>query len=444
MLAKLTEKADRGTPEEKFKATWKMLFLILGIEAVALAASSLLAVGIAWLFKSEIIGMISVFAFIPAFTLLQLYLISSNGPFSGSIEKLSKKVEAFEETSKKTVRRYNVMPHFGKMFKHFQVLDVIKNEEFVPCVDANGKPSAHVKVSKSDKWVFILGGYLPIDLICGYNKEKNEIYAIDGTIIKLPLIAKISSISSCIERFFEERGDYFKDMPQDAELEFEAALKRPKDELSKADWGRVRYLWWKYIASNNAGSKDGPKNINFSPISKDETVNGEIFERVLSGAEIARTVNAVRSDKIDILTYMNFDDYKNEYSVCNGIKILEELKAPKFIAGKDFLFECLRDVDEAYFHMAVDLLKKFPKEIVTEELEKHAKIAYKNYDVMKLGGLLYMAKEINYEIKFIKEVKEQAAEMKRIVPGFDLDEENLFGDDDVQRFSLGAYMYQKK
>ena len=444
MLSKLTEKAERGTPEERFRATWKIFFLILGIEAVALAASALLAMGIAWIFKSEIAGMVSVFGFIPVFTILQLYAISPDGPLSGFVDKVTKKVEAFEEASRKTVRRYGVMPHFGKMFQQYQIKDIIEGEEFIPFTDSNGKAYSHIKVSRSDKWVCILGGYLPIDLICGYNKNKNEIYAIDGTIIKLPIRAKFSAVSSSIEVFFNERGKYYKDLPSDAELKFEEALRRPSHELSKADWGRVRYLWEKFIVTKGSDTAANLPADKYEPVTQDGTISSDIFERVLSNSEIGRTAGAVRAKKVDLSSYMNFDEYKNEYSVCNGIKLLEELKSPRYLEGMDFLFECLRDVDEAYYHLAVDLLKKFPKKMVSDEIEKHARLAYENYDVMKLGGLMYMAKTINYEIKFVKEIKEKAAENKNFVPGFDFDEEAVFGDDEVQRFSLGAYMYQAK
>ncbi|WP_026526658.1 hypothetical protein [Butyrivibrio sp. VCD2006] len=451
MLDKLLDKAERGTPEERFDAGKKVFFLIFGMEALALAASSLLSVATAYLLGSEIAGMVSIFLYIPAFTLLFLYLIDERGPFGEKLERLSEKIGALKESAKKTSKRYNVMPHFGKMFKLSQIIDILRNEEFVP--HSSCKKHKAVKVSKSDKWVCILGGYLPIDLICGYNKDENEIYAIDGTIIKLPLMAKLPDISNSIEAFFEERGEYFKTMPVNADAEFKTALRRPADELSRADWGRVRYLWEKYIASNKTKDSSDTSKQKYAPVSKSGAPNADFFERVLSDAEIAKTASAVRNGKIALSHYMDFDDYKNEFSVCNGIKLLEDLKQPNnFLQSADFLFDCLRDVDEAYFHMAVDFLKKCPKESVEEEIEKHVKIAYEDYDVMKMGGLLYLAKQINYEIDYVKKIKEaQSAPLKEgtgdtevTVPGFDFDEVAAFGDEEVQRFSLGAYMYQKK
>ena len=442
MFDRLQEKATKAGPEEKSKITCLILGGVLGIEALSLALSALLSVGLANLFNNELVGMISIFAFIPAFTLLFLYLIDEKGPFGNFFEKKISK--SLEEASGKKVHGYGRMPYFGKMFRFSQIMEYIKKEEFTPFINQHGKINNNLKISRDDKGVFICGGYLPIDLICGYNKEKNEIYAIDGTTIKLPLRVKLLKMGDDIEEFFAERGGYFTDMPENADEKFEAALKRPSYELSRADWGKVRYLWEKLIASNSKNRKNKASEKKFNPVTDSGALNKEIFERVLSDAELERTTGAVRGNRVALSRFMCFKDYKNEYSVCNGIRLLKSLKSPKNLDGIDFLFDCLNDVDEAYFHMAVDLLKTFPKELVAKELEKHAKLAYERYDVMKLGGLLYMAKAISYDIEYIKQLKESDAKKAKMVPGFDFDEESMFGDDEVQRFSLGAYMYQEK
>ena len=132
MLARLAREAENGTPEEKFYATWKIFFLIFGVEAVALAASALCAVGVAGLFKDELYGMVSVFAFIPAYTILFLRLLKDGSPLSNFLGRVFAWISEKRAISKRTVRRYNVMPHFGRMFKFSQVMDILNNEEFVP------------------------------------------------------------------------------------------------------------------------------------------------------------------------------------------------------------------------------------------------------------------------------------------------------------------------
>ena len=443
MFDRLQEKATKAGPEEKNKITCLILAGILGIEALSLTLSALLAVGLAFLFNSEIVGMVSIFAFIPMFTLLFLYLIDDKGPFGDFIEK--KVSEKIDEVSGKKVHGYGRMPYFGTMFRFPDAMAYIKKEKFVPFINQHGKINNNLKISDDDKWVCICGGYLPIDLICGYNKEKNEIYAIDGTTIKLPFRVKLNKMGDDIEEFFAERGTYFTEMPENADEEFDAALKRPSYELSRADWGKVRYLWEKLIASNSKNrEKNKAATAKYVPVSDRGNLNKEIFGRVLTDAELERAAGAVRGQRVALSRYMNFKDYKNEYSVCNGIRLLKSLKSPMNFEGIDFLFDCLNDVDEAYFQMAVDLLKTFPEELVAKELEKHAKLAYERYDVMKLGGLLYMAKAISYDIEYIKKLKESADEKAKMVPGFDFDDEEMFGDDEVQKFSLGAYMYQEK
>ena len=49
--------------------------------------------------------------------------------------------------------------------------------------------------------------------------------------------------------------------------------------------------------------------------------------------------------------------------------------------------------------MAVKVLCEFPREELTEKIEEDVQKAYESYDVVRLAGLMYMAKEIDYEIK---------------------------------------------
>ena len=55
--------------------------------------------------------------------------------------------------------------------------------------------------------------------------------------------------------------------------------------------------------------------------------------------------------------------------------------------------------------MAVEILKSYPKTVREERIEYYAKLAHENGDVEKFGGLLYLAKELKYEIKYVDKMK---------------------------------------
>ena len=99
--------------------------------------------------------------------------------------------------------------------------------------------------------------------------------------------------------------------------------------------------------------------------------------------------------------------YKTDQSVCNAIELLKLLRYPQNLEGCDFLLDCLRDVDEPCFFMAADLLKTYPHKLLEEKIEEYAAKAHENGDVEKFGGLLYLAKELDYEIKYVEKMKEK-------------------------------------
>ena len=106
---------------------------------------------------------------------------------------------------------------------------------------------------------------------------------------------------------------------------------------------------------------------------------------------------------LDAIT--GFEDYANEYCVCNAVKVLQLLKYPKNKEGMEFLFICLWDLDEAYFSLAADVLAAFPKDILEKELEERAKLYHESEDALRLAGILFLAKKIKYDIRYVEEVK---------------------------------------
>ncbi|SEK29530.1 hypothetical protein SAMN04487770_101129 [Butyrivibrio sp. ob235] len=328
---------------------------------------------------------------------------------------------------------FGKLPHFDKMLGRSHIVKVLKNEKFHNYTTRNGTKLKHIKISDSDKWICILGGYLPVDLICGYNKSHNALYTMDGIAIILPEKARKDTISSEIETFFEERGSYYTQVPPRAGTEFNTAIRRDRSELSKADWGRARYLWEKAMVSREDSYwKNNSKAHKYRPVSKEKGIDTTIFERVLSDKEIERTATAVRNKKVDLSFYLDFKVYKNEYCVCNAVELLDNLHYLNSSEGIDFLFDCLCDVDEAYFTMAIELLKKYPRKSLEEKLEIYSKNAYDSGDAQKLAGMMYLAKEIEYEIPFIKLLKGEETDPA----GFEINEAALYGSEQAQQFVM--------
>ncbi len=352
------------------------------------------------LFTFPVLGMFAV-------ALLMGYVEDKiTGADEQEVSELEKREEHIEKES------FEMAPHYGKLFGQDQVRELVGNYSFSPFTDEKGKELKHILISEDQKWVNILGGYIPMDLLCGYNEKKNCIYTIDGAIIELPFKAKLPHIKKELRSFFETRGMYYKVMPAISVQSFEELI--GKDEsLSKADWSKVRYEWEKTILRNE-------KNFNnlelkkFSPYSmKTKDDDGEIFfERVLTTNELKRTSKAVRRKHVDIEDFLVFDKFKNEYSVCNGIELIKMVNYPQKRVGIDFLFECLRDIDEAYFMPAVELIKEYPTDIVYKKMEEYVKKAYESGDVMRLAGILFLSKRMGHETEYIKQKKEEIRQRK--------------------------------
>ena len=448
MFDNLRDKSQNGKWYEKLWAQFAISFLIMGWTAISALITAIIFMGMEGLFSSEDAMVLpALTTFIIIFSLPELIMVIIARLQEGTHIK-----SKYRKGDPHVITKYDKLPHFEKMLGQDRAKEMIANENFGYYVSKSGRTSKHIKVSSSDKWVCILGGYFPTDLLCGYNKDLNELYTIDGMVIKLPKKARLSHVRTEIETFFEDRGSYYKAVPPKAGTEFNTALRGPRSRLSKADWGRVRYLWEKSMVSSSRNYwHNNIRNERYRPVSKDGTISGTIFERVLSDRELASTTDAVRSKKVPLKRYLNFKEYQNEFCVCNCIELLNLLGHPKNAEGIDFLFDCLCDVDEAYFLMAVDALKQYPYRMSKPKIEENAQTAFEKGDVLKLAGVMYFAKEIGYEIEYIKQLKQNqkqdasvnntATEAENTIKEFELDEKELFGSAEVQRFNPGGVAY---
>lgn len=79
-----------------------------------------------------------------------------------------------------------------------------------------------------------------------------------------------------------------------------------------------------------------------------------------------------------------------------------------------------------------------------KKIEENAQIALEQGDVLKLAGVIYLSKELGYESRYIKQLKESAStnetamEAENTVREFELDEQALFGSEEVQKFNSGG------
>lgn len=309
-----------------------------------------------------------------------------------------------EEVARWYTSTFGITPHLDKYINLHERLKVIMSQKF----RSYDKGARFIKVSENDKWVKIFNKYYPLDLICGYDNTNNELYFIDGYTVKLPKLACIDKYNRAIDTFFDKRGYMYDNLPPASKESFDKIVADSINTFEKVDWATLRYEWEMAIAKEKGNtSKKSSANSNHLM-----THSGKLkqiyYTRPLSQAEITRTTEVFKNGNRSIAEITDFNAYLNEYCVCNGVKILGELGYPANTKGLDFLFTCLKDVDEACFLPAVDVLSKVPLDVLAPTIEEKAREAYMKCDVLRLGGILYLAKNLNYEIEYVKELKMNA------------------------------------
>ncbi|SEL86825.1 hypothetical protein SAMN04487770_11969 [Butyrivibrio sp. ob235] len=376
---------------------WNATILIIWIIFMGISLASAMVDGVNLVSNQKIFeGIVS----LAVFSIVAFYIIYSS--LKSMFPSLLSGKRAGQQKEK-----YDKFPHFGKELNNEKVSMIIEKSTFSDYVTKDGETLKNVCVSDDNKWICILGGYLPADLICGYNAKKNELLAIDGAAIKLPFKAKMPQIRRDLDAFFKDRGIYYKSLPKNAEDSYYKARHTFGLYIDREDFGRVRYLWEKDLANEDNEYFTSDKNGNNCRASDERDITFAIFERVLSDNDILKIAENVRGGRTSLSRFLNFQNYLNEFSACNCVELLEKIEYPANAAGIDFLFDCLGDVDEAYFRPAVAALQGYPRHAVTMKIEEKVKLAYENYDVVGLAGLMFLAKEIDYTIEYIAQMQEQ-------------------------------------
>jgi hypothetical protein len=314
------------------------------------------------------------------------------------------------DTEQWFVSTFGITPHLERYIELPERIRVISEKKFRPYRHNVYGRVSYIKVSEDDKWVKILGKYFPLDLICGYNNETNELFFIDGYVVKLPPKAMTDRFNKCIEDFFDERGYTYDNLPSGSRERFDKLVGDRLGQFETIDWSGLRHDW-EMATSDAIEERNVKKSVadRYKPVLRSGKLNRDYLKRALSPKEIQLTAEVFRDSRfsISVSEVTDFSAYINEYSVCNGVYILRELKYPANKKGLDFLFECLKDVDEAYFMPAAQVLSEVPVEVLAPVIEKKAEEAYLRCDVSRLAGIMYLAKEIDYDIKFVDDLKKR-------------------------------------
>ena len=343
-----------------------------------------------------------------------------------------------EDSTESLEARYikKKMPYFGDKFGKELFDKVTEKDKFLAYVYEDGHESEILKINEADKWISIDEQYFPLDLIYGYNVFRNEIYTVDGKAVKLSekLIRKKGRNE--LKAYLEKRGCFRENRIDKAGTYYNRTFAGHDTDLKKADWARGRYSWEKRIA--NEYYSQG-RIYGFTPFDQSGKVDPELFTRVFSKYEMSKVMMDARGNEDKLAQVLDFNRYANEYTLCNGVEFVKLLNDSNYEPGMDFLFDCLRDIDEACFGVAVSVLRRFPTDRVKVKLEERAQLAYESDDAMHLAGLLYLAKEMNVTIDYIENIKNGVSngEAKKFIP-----EETQQGESVA--FEIGGAAYQKQ
>ena len=188
MLQKIYDFANKGGFLRRLLATLAILAIVGVGGTVGFFLAIFLCMGVESLTGSDALTDLSIILFLPT-GMLGLPWIMLKGLPHKRIKKTTGR-EYSRLLNWNQVVEYGETPYFGEMFGHDKTKKLLSDETFHLYTFENGKKAHYLRVSESGKWFSILGGHLPVDLICGYNKSKAELYTVDGVIIKLPTLAE--------------------------------------------------------------------------------------------------------------------------------------------------------------------------------------------------------------------------------------------------------------
>ena len=302
---------------------------------------------------------------------------------------------------RKAFKGIGSVPYWGEKMGQEKVDKLLSAEEFYPYTYSDGKDSLFIKISKSRKWLKVAGRYYPIPFIAGIDKGELGIVMLNGKIVPYQFYLLFPGFTRVLYELYPNYK-FFKDRIKSGGYEesfehiFETACGSDITQLDRADWERIRYDFERAFA--NLTVDTGNMNLKQS-----------IFKYVL-GKNQLKSLKKSQYSKKEISAgdeILNFEEYDDDYCICNGVTLLSMIGYPANKEGIDFLFKCLGNADAPYFQPAVEELEQFDKKLLQHKIDLEVEKAYYEKDALMLGGIIFLAERIGYEIPFIKEIKEE-------------------------------------
>ena len=319
----------------------------------------------------------------------------------------------YNEKFGKTFKDIEHVPYWGNRFGRQKTIDLLDAEKFEPYVMNDGTICKWLQVSRSGRWFCVAGHYYPIYLVRGYDGRSRELLMIDGTRIKQPWL-ETEPVKAAMKELFAanrifEKGLKKRDITGICATAFNRAWGQNYEALANADWDVVRYKWEQEVADLAASGMELSSFNKFrKALSLDDYAKESLQTRVLTDDEIDYIVQSIRRKEIKSTDgWFVISSYKDEMCICNGVKLLNRLGYPDNAMGDLFLFNCIRDIQKPYFEEAIEALKKFPRDLLIEMLETRVAVAHQEGDVLWGAGLIYLAKQIDYEISIARESREE-------------------------------------
>jgi hypothetical protein len=362
---------------------------------------------------------------------------------------------------KKTWSIFNLfkkqITYLGDYFSASEISRLLEDEEFSVYVTEKGERSNGILISDSGKWLCIADRYYPLDLIAYFSEPADAVVYIDGRRIKVhygeagllgrrclkelygphayregkhtffyvdknyrtgePSVWQYDH--ECVEAFetlgFESPfSEKYKDIlfnleydymqSTNAYCEWQKVYNKYKKDMKKllsADWRQLRYDWESAMLKTEFRGYDPRKQLRneIRNLQNGDNILTALNSMVLDDATLGTIIFGINKLEIrDIRCIFDIEAYTDPFYVCNCIRLLKMMGQPRNIVGIDFLFDCLNDIKEPYYDMAMELLLTFDEKMLVPVLESKFGAAIEDKDVLKIAGLMAFADKIHYRL----------------------------------------------
>ena len=312
-------------------------------------------------------------------------------------------------------KNIETVPYWGNRFGRDLCIRLLSEDKFKPYVTKKGTKIRGLEVSESGRWFCIRGQYYPTYLVYDYNGATGEITMIDGKQVKAgdwrydsKLIGGLSEYLSTDRTLRLDNTYRTMISTGDCVRAFRRIFNGNYQDLATADWDEFRYRWEKELSEIEVYNMNAKNSREHAKALRNKRVADEaLHNRVLTDEEIHEIAYAINQDMIKGYSeWFRTEAFKDDMCICNGVKLLKDLRYPANKVGTQFLFDCLRDIQKPYFEDAVVVLEKYPHDELIARIESNVETAHATENVLWGAGLIYLSKRIGYEISLAKEMNE--------------------------------------